>query len=184
VLEGPQERAQIMTEGQQAPPGAGGPGLRDPSERLDPRSRRVWFISELVQGIIAVLLVGGITYGLYRWLEFDRAWMIGVPLVLGLLQLAWTFIRPEVEFRQWRYEIRDDEVDLLHGVMTRTRQIVPMSRIQHVDTERGPLQRRYGLSTVKFYTAAGAMEIPQLSVERAAEVRDQIAELAKVHDDL
>jgi membrane protein YdbS with pleckstrin-like domain len=59
-----------------------------------------------------------------------------------------------------------------------------MSRIQHVDTERGPIQRRYGLSTVKFFTAAGAMEIPQLSAGRADEVRDQIAALAKVHDDI
>ena len=89
-----------------------------------------------------------------------------------------------MRYRQWRFEIREDEVDLLHGIVVRTRQIVPMSRIQHVDTTRGPLQRRYGLASVVFYTAAGSMTIPALSVERAADVRDRIAALAKVHDDL
>jgi membrane protein YdbS with pleckstrin-like domain len=68
--------------------------------------------------------------------------------------------------------------------MVKTRQLIPMSRIQHVDTRRGPLQQRFGLSSVVFYTAAGSMEIPALSQERAADVRDRIAELAKVHDDL
>lgn len=156
----------------------------EPQEQLDPRSRRVWLIGDLIGAVISTLVVAVILYLLDRWLDFGMAWVIGVPLVLAAIQLAWAFIRPEIEFRQWRFEIREDEVDLLHGVITRVRQVVPMSRIQHVDTERGPLQRRYGLSTVKFHTAAGAMEIPQLSAERADAVRDQIAALAKVHDDI
>lgn len=158
--------------------------MQEPSEQLDPRSRRVWLIGELVQTVIWAVVVATVAYGLWRWLDVGRLWTIDVPLLLVAAQLAWAFIRPEIEFRQWRFEIREDEVDLLHGVITRTRQIVPMSRIQHVDTRRGPLQRRYGLASVQFFTAAGAMEIPQLSVERAAEVRDQIAALAKVHDDI
>jgi uncharacterized protein len=158
--------------------------VQEPLEQLDPRSRRVWLVGELIQTVIWTAIFAAVAYALWRWLDISRVWAIGVPLVLVAIQLAWSFIRPEIEFRQWRFEIREDEVDLLHGVITRTRQIVPMSRIQHVDTRRGPLQRRYGLSSVQFFTAAGAMEIPQLSVERAAEVRDQIAALAKVHDDI
>lgn len=156
----------------------------EPSEKLDPRSRRVWLIGNLIGAVVMTAIIAGVTYGLYRWLDFDSTWMIAIPTVLGLLQVAWAFIQPEIEFRQWRFEIREDEVDMLHGVFVRTRQVVPMSRIQHVDTERGPIQRRYGLSTVKFFTAAGSMEIPQLSAERADAVRDQIATLAKVHDDI
>lgn len=158
--------------------------LPEPTERLDPRSRRVWMIGDLIGAVVSTAIIAVILYLLNRWLDFGRAWVIGVPAALGLLQLVWAIVRPEIEFRQWRFEIREDEVDLLHGVITRTRQVVPMSRIQHVDTERGPIQRRYGLSTVKFFTAAGGMEIPQLSAERADTVRDQIATLAKVHDDL
>jgi uncharacterized protein len=158
--------------------------VQEPLEQLDPRSHLVWLVGELIQTVIWTAIFAAVAYALWRWLDIGHVWAIGVPLVLVAIQLAWSFIRPEIEFRQWRFEIREDEVDLLHGVITRTRQIVPMSRIQHVDTRRGPLQRRYGLSSVQFFTAAGAMEIPQLSVERAAEVRDQIAALAKVHDDI
>ena len=59
-----------------------------------------------------------------------------------------------------------------------------MARVQHVDTRRGPLQRRPGLSTVVFYTAAGLNEIPQLAQRTATEVRDRIAELTRTADEL
>jgi membrane protein YdbS with pleckstrin-like domain len=173
-----------MTDGQQVIEATSRTALPEPSEKLDPRSRRVWLIGDLFGAVIMIAATAGIVFLLDLWLDFGMAWTIGVPLALGIVLVAWAFIRPEIEFRQWRFEIREDEVDLLHGVITRTRQVVPMSRIQHVDTERGPIQRRYGLSTVKFFTAAGAMEIPQLSAGRADEVRDQIAALAKVHDDI
>jgi hypothetical protein len=158
--------------------------VSEPREKLDPRARRVWTIGDLLGAVILTALAWGATYGLWRLLEFDRMATYVIPAAFAVALVAWAFVRPEIEFRQWRFEIREDEVDLLHGVITRTRQVVPMSRIQHVDTTRGPLQRRYGLATVQFFTAAGAMEIPQLSAERAEQVRDQIAALAKVHDDL
>ncbi len=70
------------------------------------------------------------------------------------------------------------------GLVRVTRTLVPMARVQHVDTRRGPLQRRLGLSTVVFYTAAGPNEIPQLATGTAAEVRDRIAELTRTADEL
>jgi membrane protein YdbS with pleckstrin-like domain len=94
------------------------------------------------------------------------------------------FVGPVLLWRRWRYEIRDREVDLMRGFVSVTRTLVPMARVQHVDTRQGPLQRRYGLSTVVFYTAAGANEIPQLATATAAEVRDRIAELTQEADEV
>jgi uncharacterized protein len=94
------------------------------------------------------------------------------------------FVLPPLLWRRWRYEIRPLEVDLQRGLVSITRTLVPMARVQHVDTRRGPLQRRMGLSTVVFYTAAGPNEIPQLANETAAEVRDRIAELTREADEL
>jgi uncharacterized protein len=94
------------------------------------------------------------------------------------------FVLPPLLWRRWRYEIRPLEVDLQRGLVRVTRTLVPMARVQHVDTRRGPLQRRLGLSTVVFYTAAGPNEIPQLASKTAAEVRDRIAELTQTADEL
>jgi uncharacterized protein len=163
---------------------AAAPGLREPRERLDPRARMVWALNELIGGAIMGVVALVILLGAWRAFGLHWGWVAGITGAIVLRAVVWAWVGPALQYRQWRYEIRDDEVDLLHGLVVRTRQIVPMSRIQHVDTTRGPLQRRFGLASVVFYTAAGAMSIPALSAARAAEVRDQIAALAKVHDDL
>ena len=161
-----------------------GPGLREPQERLDPRARVVWALNELIGGAIS----GGITLivllGMRRLFDLHWGWVAGITAVVVLRAVVWAWLGTALRYRQWRFEIREDEVDLLHGILVRTRQLVPMARIQHVDTTSGPLQRRFGLASVVFYTAAGGMTIPALSAERAARVRDQIAALAKVHDEL
>jgi membrane protein YdbS with pleckstrin-like domain len=91
---------------------------------------------------------------------------------------------PALRWRTWRYGIGEREVDLQRGWWTRTRTLVPMARIQHVDTARGPLQRRFGLASVVLYTAAGANEIPALDEATAAAARERIASLANVREDL
>lgn len=155
-----------------------------PQERLDPRARTIWLINNLIATVIAMIVIVAIAVGLDRWTDISRVWIFGTPFVLLIIQFVAAWIDPLIRYRQWRFEIREDEVDLKHGLITYTRQVVPMSRIQHVDTRQGPIERRYGLASVIFYTAAGSMEIPALSVERAGDVRNQIAALAKVHDDL
>ena len=100
------------------------------------------------------------------------------------MNVLFVLVLPPLLWRRWRYEIRSLEVDLQRGLLRVTRTLVPMARVQHVDTRHGPLQRRLGLSTVVFYTAAGPNEIPQLAQKTAAEVRDRIAELTQSRDEL
>lgn len=158
--------------------------LTEPRDRLDPRAKRVWFISEIIQTVVWTVIASAIAFVLIR--VFDRDWLSPVVVAGAIFALSaiWAFVGPSLRYRQWRYEIREDEVDLQHGILVKTRQLVPMARIQHVDTRRGPLQQRFGLASVVFFTAAGSMEIPALSQEHAADVRNRIADLAKVHDDL
>jgi uncharacterized protein len=115
-----------------------------------------------------------------------------VPFLLGILPflaaavLVVVFVGAvsDLRWRRWRYEIREDEVDLQRGIFWVSRTLVPLARIQHVDTRQGPLQRRFGLATVVFYTAAGPNEIPELSAPVADGVRDRIAELTREQDEL
>lgn len=159
-------------------------GIPLPEERLDPHARTIWLINNLIATGIVTIIAAMIMYGLHRWRHTDLILVIGIPIILLIVQVIASWIDVTVRYRQWQFEIRADEVDLKHGFITHTRQLVPMARIQHVDTRQGPIERHYGLSSVIFYTAAGSMEIPALSVARAGEVRNQIAALAKVHDDL
>lgn len=161
-----------------------GERLPEPRLQLDPRARTLWLISELIQTVIWTAIIGAVAFASIRFLDRDWMWPTLIAVAIVAPSLAWAFIGPAIRYRQWRYEIREDEVDLQHGVVVKTRQLIPMSRIQHVDTRRGPLQQRFGLASVVFFTAAGSMEIPALSHDDAQDVRNRIADLAKVHDDL
>ena len=154
----------------------------EPAQRLDPRAKTLWRITGTL-GALPLLVVGAsVSWSLLRV----------VPLLLGVLPLLAALalfvvlagVVPDLRWRRWRYEIRDEEVDLQRGIVWVSRTLVPLARIQHVDTQSGPLQRRFGLATVVFYTAAGANQIPELSAPVAAEVRDRIADLTREQDEL
>jgi uncharacterized protein len=110
----------------------------------------------------------------------------GVLVAVAAVALAGavTAIVPAVRVRTFRYEVREDEVDLRHGVLVTTRTLVPMARVQHVDTRRTALSRPFGLASVVFHTAAGSNEIPALEEHDAAAIRDRITDLARAPEDL
>lgn len=108
-------------------------------------------------------------------------WLPAVGAVLGAAVAA--VVVPELRYRRWRYEIRADEIDIRHGALAIRRTLVPMSRVQHVETRTGPLQSIFGLATVIFHTAAGENPIPQLREGEADEVRRRIAQLARASTD-
>ena len=141
-----------------------------------------------IAGTLNVLpLLVGAGFAGWALLRFgDVSFFFGVLLALAVLALAGVVVGvvPELRWRRWRYEIRPDEVDLQRGIFWISRTLVPLARIQHVDTRQGPLQRRFGLSTVVFYTAAGPNQIPELSTPVAERVRDRIAELTREQDEL
>ena len=155
----------------------------EPEGRLDPRARSLWRVTGALQAL--PILAGGAFAAYVLYENGVPSYLAALP-VLGTLALAVLLVGllPPLLWRRWRYEIRLLEVDLQRGLLRVTRTLVPMARVQHVDTRQGPLQRRFGLSTVVFYTAAGPNEIPQLATGTAAEVRDRIAELTREADEL
>lgn len=55
---------------------------------------------------------------------------------------------------------------------------VPQSRVQHLDVRRGPLQRRFGLSTLVIHTAGtrhNAVSVDGLDADDAQRLRDALA---------
>ena len=144
----------------------------------------MWRISAALNTI--PLLAAGFfgSFALFRWADVSVFLEILPALAVLALAVFSVFVAPGVRWRRWRYEIRPHEVDLQRGVWWVSRTLVPLARIQHVDTRQGPLQRRYGLSTVVFHTAAGPNHIPELSTPIAAEARDRIADLTREQDEL
>jgi uncharacterized protein len=148
----------------------------EPTRTLSREARWVWRGEQLVGwGVAAVvcLVVAG---------QLDGAPALVLRIVPALCLLAFVVLVPSLRWRNWRWEVRPEAIDIRHGTFTIRRTLVPMLRVQHVDTTRGVVEQSLDLATVVVHTAAGSHRIPLLSVKDAAEVRDRIADLARTDE--
>ncbi len=84
-------------------------------------------------------------------------------------------------YRSWGYAERDEDLLVRRGVMFARLSVVPYGRMQFIDVTAGPLERAFGLATVRLHTAAASTDarIPGLAREEAARLRDSLAELGE-----
>ena len=149
----------------------------EPTRTLAPQARWVWRGGQLLGWGIAV--IAGVIAG--AQLDGALAVLARVVPLAGLL-IGVTLV-PSLRWRRWRWEVRPDAIDLRRGTFTIRRTLVPMPRVQHVDTTRGVVEQALDLATVVVHTAAGSHQIPLLRVADASEVRDRIADLARTADE-
>jgi membrane protein YdbS with pleckstrin-like domain len=74
--------------------------------------------------------------------------------------------------------LREFDIAYRSGLFWRKTVIVAFNRVQHVEVSNGPLQRKFGLASVKLFTAGGSsvdLRIDGLTVERAEQIRAFIA---------
>jgi uncharacterized protein len=128
-------------------------------------------------GLVTVLLAGwtGALVGL------ASGWW-GAPAGLAVLAAGLAverLVRRRV--RAWAYCERADDLLVQRGVLFSRLSVIPYGRMQFVDVRAGPLERAFGLATVRMHTAAAASDarIPGLSGEEAARLRDRLAELGE-----
>ncbi|MBM6816645.1 PH domain-containing protein [Olsenella uli] len=150
-----------------------------PSHRLDPRMLRVWYISSLV-GIVAVAALAVVAWLIVRHLGGDVFWVYLVAGVIEAICVGDMLVSPRVEYATWRYDVTPTDVDLYSGVFTKKRTLVPLVRVQHVQTKQGPILRAHGLASVTVSTAGESFEIPGPAEDDANRLRDRVAELARL----
>lgn len=146
--------------------------IRPPRHRVD-RRFILWRTSQVFFWGVGVL---GALGAAYRFIEAARPWLGPVLLILGALYLVNIVVMPTWRYLVHRWETTDDAVYTLTGWLTRKWQIVPISRIQSIDTERGPIQQMLGLATVKVTTASseGTITIEGLDAKVAEETVDRL----------
>lgn len=156
--------------------------IRQPSKRISKRGLKVWRMTGTIYSaiILVAAAVVGILVHLFDW----PVWITVVSVLLALVLSALSiFIIPNMRWKRWRYEVTEHELELQFGIFFIHRTLVPMVRVQHVDTSQGPLLKKYNLATVSVSTAATVHEIPAVDMEEAEALRRSISALARVAKD-
>lgn len=149
----------------------------EPRQRIPRTAVNAWRIS----GILVSLIFWAIPVSIWIF-DTDRVVDLWIYLliitILLLITVLFSFVVPYFRWKRWRFDINEHEIDLQHGLIIVQRTLVPVNRVQHVDTRQGPILRNYRLSNVTISTAATTHQIPALTEEHANAVRDQISRFA------
>ncbi len=151
--------------------------MTDPAWRPSPRAKQLWAINATL--IWIPVFVAQVVWAVVvdTWTTWPHVTVFGVSVVLAVLDIV---VTPIWRYRVHRWEISDTAVYTRTGWFNQERRVAPISRVQTVDTERGPIDRLLGLSTVTVTTAssAGAVKITALDKEVADKTVAQLTDIA------
>ena len=143
------------------------------SEHVDPATVSVW----RWHGAVWLLLLA-FAATVFCVIRGESAWLPAVPTiaVAGFVVLwRWS----AAYYRHLTFALDDLGIAIELGVLWRSHIALPRARIQHTDVSQGPLQRRFGVATLKLYTAGSRytrIELPGLAHARALTLRDALLE--------
>ncbi|SNV55355.1 PH domain-containing protein [Mycolicibacter terrae] len=150
----------------------------DPTNSPSSRAPLVWALGGAVPWLVfAILQLGwAVADPRLEWLH------VGAVAVTALGLLVSVVIAPVWRFRVHRWDISDHAVYTRTGWLVQERRIAPISRVQTVDTYRGPLDRLLGLANVRVTTAssAGAVHIVALDAPVADQVVAHLTNIASL----
>lgn len=109
-----------------------------------------------------------------------RLALIGLPGLGVLLGALFTWLAVK-SARVKGIALRDHDMAFRSGLIFRKIVLLPFNRVQHVEISSGPLQRKFGLASLKFYTAGGAgidLKIDGLLEAEANRLREFIMDKA------
>lgn len=120
-----------------------------------------WLVPMLIAAVGAALLVS-------EWL-----WIAAAALLLLIVWGLW-LIRRQVSAMSY-LELSEDLV-IRKGRLFRQVSSIPYGRLQYVDLQSGPLERKYGMATLQIFTASPSTSatLPGLPVEIAEQMRGRL----------
>ncbi|MFF1478973.1 PH domain-containing protein [Streptomyces sp. NPDC058301] len=161
---------------------AAGPVLRRPGNRLERRAVGYWTVRAAAAWLLLLgaqglwSLFGPDGHGTLRQAAFAATAVAGA---------AHTLVMPSWRYRVHRWEAAPEALYTQTGWLVEERRIAPVSRIQTVDTARGPLEQLFGLTNVTVTTAsaAGPLVIQGLGHTAAMELAASLTQRAQLAKD-
>lgn len=109
---------------------------------------------------------------------------VGIALMVAAALAGWSLGRARWRRTRWKLDARGLSVQ--RGLIWRSEVLVPRTRVQHLDLERGPIERRFGLATLVVHTAGTRMNALRqhgfLDADAVA-LRDALLPESNHHDD-
>ena len=151
-------------------------------EDLEPKYKLVKQISSAILLILALVVF-------YLFVNFSSGdipikVLVGVPFVfviLFVLKLVFVILA----FPKKGYLLREQDISFRSGLLIYKRTTIPFNRIQHVEVSQNIIEKSFGLSRVKVFTAGGSvsdLSIPGLLPDKAHQIESFLLSKVSKHE--
>ncbi|MBM7583676.1 membrane protein YdbS with pleckstrin-like domain [Bacillus pakistanensis] len=159
--------------------------LPEPQQQISQDAVKVWRVSAVITHVISIvilciLLFLDSRYDWYEWLKPVIYILIAIDIIYSIYGIV---LYPYYLQKTWRYEVDERFIQLKHGALERENSIIPMTKVQYVNTNQGPILRKYNLCTITIGTTASSHKIPAITREAAEVLRTKIAIFAQIKED-
>lgn len=164
--------------------------IKMPTQKLPKDMIKVWVIKATISNAIFLLLLLGLFFSREFMFNFEfieaEKWfkplLIALFILLIMNGLYSIIIKPFLLQKTWRYDISENYIQLKYGLLVKHLDLIPMSRVEYVNTNQGPILRLFSLSQITIGTISFAHQIPAVSFEDAKRIRELIIHLAKLEE--
>ncbi|WP_341713493.1 PH domain-containing protein [Erythrobacter sp.] len=146
-------------------------------QRTDPRTFAVKAVSMMTQLVVPLAIAGATIFD--KAGDADKL-VYALPFVLAVIAI--NFALAYMRWLRLTYEVRENDIRVESGLLSRSARSVPYERIQDVSLEQKFLPRLFGLTEVKFETGAGGGEDLKLSF-LAEEEGERLRQLVRARRD-
>ncbi|MGX7681951.1 PH domain-containing protein [Jatrophihabitans sp. DSM 45814] len=138
--------------------------LRQPANRVSPRAVTFW----TVRALLGWVVIAGVQVAILIFTDTASHRAVNFAVLAGTVVLAAAHlsVMPRWRFRVHRWELTPTACYAQSGWINQQRRIAPLSRIQTVDSERGPLEQLFKLANVTVTTASAAGPIKIKGLDR------------------
>jgi membrane protein YdbS with pleckstrin-like domain len=130
-------------------------------------------------GFTLLVCVIGMAFYFQPFVNLPKGLLNSIPFIiwtfaiLGFLNTWYVHASDKIKY----YALRELDLHYLNGLFFRKVVSQPISRIQHIELKRGPIERKAGLATLQVFSAGGDMhtfQIPGLPIDTAQQIRQFI----------
>ena len=115
----------------------------------------------------------------------DGAWPVPYGVSLGVIVFIALVVIIRLPGRRWQargYNMSEDRLRVVRGILFRSDTVVPFGRVQHIDVDQGPIERFLDIATLTLHTAGNhnaSVKLPGLKHETARDMREEIRQRIK-----
>jgi len=142
-------------------------------------------VKQISSALLLVLALSG--FFLIAWFSSGNIpikVLIGVPFIFVVLFVL-RFVLVLLGFPKKGYLLREQDVSYRSGLLIYKLTTIPFNRIQHVEVSQNMIEKSFGLSSVKVFTAGGSVSdlaIPGLLPDKAHQIESFLLSKVSKHE--